>query len=48
VKEGATIANIEASYAIVPLAALKAGKLIDTVAKQGQMVKKGDTLGWIE
>ena len=48
VKEGAALANIEASYAIVPLTALKSGKIIDTCAKQGQMVKKGDTLGWIE
>ncbi|MBP3763814.1 MAG: oxaloacetate decarboxylase [Bacteroidales bacterium] len=47
VKEGAAVANIESSYAIVPLAALKGGKVIDTCAKQGQMVKKGDVVGWI-
>ena len=48
VKEGAALANIEASYAIVPLVALKGGKVIDTCAKQGQMVKKGDVIGWVE
>ena len=47
-KEGDTLAHIEASYALMPLVALKAGKIIDTCAKQGQMVKKGDTLGWVE
>jgi pyruvate carboxylase subunit B len=48
VKEGAALANIEASYAIVPVTALKGGKVIDTCAKQGQMVNKGDVIGWIE
>jgi biotin carboxyl carrier protein len=48
VKEGATLANIEASYAIVPLTVVKGGKLIDTCVKQGQMVKKGDVVGWVE
>jgi len=48
VKEGATIAYIEASYALMPLVALKGGKIIDTCAKQGQMVKKGDVIGWVE
>ena len=48
VKEGATLANIEASYAIVPLIALKGGRVVDTCVKQGQMVKKGDVLGWVE
>ena len=48
VKEGAPVAHIEASYAVMPLPALKGGKLIDTCAKQGQMVKKGDVLGWVE
>ena len=47
-KEGATIAHIEASYALMPLMALKGGKIVDTCAKQGQMVKKGDVLGWVE
>ena len=48
VKEGSTIAHIEASYALMPLVALKGGKVVDTCAKQGQMVKKGDVLGWVE
>ena len=48
VKEGVTLANIEASYAIVPLTVVKGGKIIDTCAKQGQMVKKGDIVGWVE
>ena len=47
-KEGATIAHIEASYALMPLVALKSGKVVDTCAKQGQMVKKGDVIGWVE
>ena len=48
VKEGASLAHIEASYALMPLVALKGGKVVDTCAKQGQMVKKGDVLGWVE
>ena len=32
----------------LPLIALKGGKVVDTCAKQGQMVKKGDVLGWVE
>jgi pyruvate carboxylase subunit B len=48
VKEGATLAHIEAPYALMPLTALKGGKVVDTCAKQGQMVKKGDVLGWVE
>ena len=48
VKEGAALANIEASYAIVPVTALKGGKVVDTCAPQGKMVKKGDVIGWVE
>jgi pyruvate carboxylase subunit B len=48
VKEGAALANIEASYAVVPVVALKGGKVVDTCIKQGQMVKKGDVIGWVE
>ena len=48
VKEGTALATIEASYALMPLIATKSGKIIDTCAKQGQMVKKGDTIGWVE
>jgi pyruvate carboxylase subunit B len=48
VKEGMPLAHIEAPYALMPLVALKGGKVVDTCAKQGQMVKKGDVLGWVE
>ena len=47
-KQGDTLANIEASYAIVPLTALKTGRIVDTCARQGQMVKRGDIVGWME
>lgn len=48
VKEGSALAHIEAPYALMPQTALKGGKLLDTCARQGQMVKKGDVIGWIE
>ena len=48
VKEGAALAHIEAPYALMPQTALKGGRLLDTCARQGQMVKKGDVIGWIE
>lgn len=47
VKEGMPLAHIEASYALMPQPAVKGGKIIDTCARQGQMVKKGDVLGWL-
>lgn len=46
--EGNSICHIMASYALMPVLALTTGKLIDTCVKQGQMVQKGDVLGWIE
>lgn len=46
--EGDVFCTIQASYAMATVEAPKAGKLIDTFVKQGQMVKKGDILGWIE
>ena len=46
--EGAVICFIEASYGIMTVAATKAGSIVGTCVKQGQMVKKGDVLGWIE
>ncbi len=46
--EGDTFCTIMASYALMPVEALKTGKLVDTCVKQGQLVKKGDILGWIE
>lgn len=45
---GDTICTIMASYALMPVEALTTGRLIDTCVKQGQMVQKGDILGWIE
>lgn len=47
-KEGDAVATIQASYCLMPLTILKSGRLVDTCAKQGQMVKKGDVLGWLE
>lgn len=46
--EGDVFCTIQASYAMATVEAPKTGKLIDTFVKQGQMVKKGDILGWIE
>lgn len=46
--EGDNVCHIMASYALMPVVALTTGKLVDTCAKQGQMVQKGDILGWIE
>lgn len=47
-KEGDTIATIQASYALMPLTVVKGGRVVDTCVAQGKMVKKGDILGWIE
>ena len=47
-KEGDTFCIIQASYALENVLVNKSGRLIDTCVKQGQMVKKGDILGWIE
>ncbi|MBO4600013.1 MAG: oxaloacetate decarboxylase, partial [Bacteroidales bacterium] len=47
-KEGDTFCIIEASYALMNVEVTKPGRLIDTCVKQGQMVKKGDILGWLE
>ena len=46
--EGDVFCIIEASYALMNVEITKAGRLIDTCVKQGQMVKKGDILGWLE
>ena len=46
--EGDVFCIIEASYALMNVEVTKAGRLIDTCVKQGQMVKKGDILGWME
>lgn len=39
---------IETSYAMEPVVTEQAGYLIDTCFPQGAIVKKGDTIGWIE
>ena len=46
--EGDVFCIIEASYALMNVEVTKPGRLIDTCVKQGQMVKKGDILGWLE
>lgn len=46
--EGDTFCTIQASYALMNVEITKSGRLIDTCVKQGQMVKKGDILGWLE
>ena len=46
--EGDVFCIIEASYALMNVEVTKPGRLIDTCVKQGQMVKKGDILGWME
>ncbi|MBR3724197.1 MAG: oxaloacetate decarboxylase [Bacteroidales bacterium] len=47
-KEGDVFCIIQANYALVNVHLNKGGRLVDTCVKQGQMVKKGDILGWIE
>ncbi len=47
-KEGDIFCVIQAPYAMMPVHLVKGGRLVDTCVKQGAMVKKGDTLGWIE
>ena len=47
-KEGDTFCIIQASYALMPVVVVRGGRLVDTCVKQGQMVKKGDILGWLE
>lgn len=47
-KEGEVFCIIQASYALMNVEITKSGRLIDTCVKQGQMVKKGDILGWLE
>ena len=47
-KQGDVFCIIQANYALVNVHMNKGGRLIDTCVKQGQWVKKGDVLGWIE
>ncbi|MBR6440548.1 MAG: oxaloacetate decarboxylase, partial [Bacteroidales bacterium] len=47
-KEGDTFCVIQAPYALMPVTVTRGGRLVDTCIKQGQMVKKGDILGWLE
>lgn len=47
-KEGDTFCTIQASYAMMPVTLTTGGRLADTCVPQGAMVKKGDTIAWIE
>ena len=47
-KDGDVFCIIQASYALMNVELPKGGRLIDTCVKQGQIVKKGDILGWLE
>ena len=47
-QKGDVFCIIQANYALVNVYMNKGGRLIDTCVKQGQFVKKGDILGWIE
>lgn len=47
-KEGDLFCVIQAPYALMRVEMVKGGRLVDTCVKQGQMVKKGDIIGWIE
>lgn len=47
-KQGDTFCTIQASYAMMPVTLTVGGRLADTCVPQGAMVKKGDTIGWIE
>jgi len=47
-KQGDTFCTIQASYAMMPVTLTTGGRLADTCVAQGAMVKKGDTIGWIE
>jgi pyruvate carboxylase subunit B len=47
-KENDIIAHIEAYYGIDDIINNYNGKLIDTIAKQGAKVQKGEIIGWVE
>ena len=47
-KQGDTFCTIQASYAMMPVTLTTGGRLTDTCVPQGAMVKKGDTIAWIE
>ncbi len=47
-KQGDTFCTIQASYAMMPVTLTTGGRLADTCVPQGAMVKKGDTIAWIE
>lgn len=46
--ENDLIAVIQAYYGNEDVVVIHAGKLVDTCAPQGSMIKKGDVIGWIE
>ena len=47
-KENDIIGYVSAYYGNVDIISKYSGKLIDTVVKQGTIVKKGDVIGWLE
>ena len=47
-EKGDVFCIIQTNYALENVHMIKGGRLIDTCVKQGQIVKKGDILGWIE
>ena len=47
-KAGDTFCVIQASYALMPVTLEQDGKLVDTCVAQGQMVSKGDIIGWMK
>lgn len=47
-KEGDIIADIQAPYGNEPVIALWPGKIVETVAEQGKLVEKGETIAFIE
>ena len=47
-KVGDILAQIQAPYGQEPVVALWEGKIVEAVAKQGQLVQKGETIAFIE
>lgn len=47
-KSGDYLCTIQASYAMMIQTVDHDCRLVDTCVKQGSMVKKGDTIGWVK